>query len=114
MKLFPKLGERTVRLQIGNRQELEVRKLSILDYDRLSGIIRQTEDELKKETLSASAQTAVLERSGRRICDLLAGYFPEDIAGDLFRLGYVGLIELGMYMAFGSELETGPEASKKN
>ncbi len=114
MKLFPKLGERTVRLQIGNRQELEVRKLSILDYDRLSEIIRQAEDKLKKEELSTSEQTAVLEQSGRRICDLLTGYFPEEIAGDLFRLGYIGLIELGMYLAFGSGTENTADASKKN
>ncbi len=114
MRFFPKLGERTVRLRIGGGEELEVRKLSILDYDKLNELIRKVEQDCATADLDLASRTGLMERGGRRICDLLAPYFPENLSGDLFRLGYAGLIELGMYMAFGSDFDAEGNGSKKN
>jgi hypothetical protein len=116
MRFFPKLGERTVRLRIGGGQELEVRKLSIGDYDRFSAIIREVEQDCAAADLALSARAARMEKGGRQISQLLEPYFPDEPAADLFRLGYAGLIELGMYMAFGSDFEktADGQGSKKN
>lgn len=119
MRFFPKLGERTVRLRIGGGRELEVRKLSVGDYDHFNALIREVEQDCAADDLALAARAALMERGGRRICEVLAPYFPQELRDDLFRLGYAGLIELGMYMAFGSDSvpeETGNDGpgSKKN
>lgn len=88
MRFFPKLGERTVRLRIGGGRELEVRKLSIGDYDRFSAVIREVEQDCSAADLAPAARTALMEKGGRRLCQLLEPYFPDDLNADLFRASF--------------------------
>ena len=67
MRFFPKLGERTVRLRIGGGRELEVRKLSVGDYDRVNALIREVEQDCAADDLALAARAALMERGGRRI-----------------------------------------------
>jgi hypothetical protein len=103
MKLFPKLSERNVDIDCGNGQTVTVPKLTIEEYSNASDIIDQVAFKARELGDPDLPQAIAAGEEGKKeMLAIISGRFPEEIRDNLWRLDYLEVIELLMYMAFGS------------
>ena len=106
---FPKLGERTVKIQAAGGEIFEVRKLGIDAYAKIEAVLDETAKTCKPLPLEEQAQPIL--NAKKAIIELIAPCLPEKLQSDLWRFGYYDLVEFAMYLAFGSE-QPAPAESK--
>jgi hypothetical protein len=101
--MFPDFGERTVEISHCDKIFI-VLKLSILQYSQAIKIINDADSQLQNRH-----GDAVLQNISDRVCGklwvLLETVLPEKILRDRGMFDYNDLVELCMYLAFGSYLD---------
>jgi hypothetical protein len=90
--MFPDFAERTVKISHRNKIFV-VPKLSILQYSQALKII------------NAAERQGLAEESRCKLWELLEGVLPEKISHDRDMFDYNDLVELCMFLAFGSYLD---------
>ena len=93
--MFPDFSERTVK--ISHRDKIFiVPKLSILEYSQVTEIIKEAESQAQ----ICSDDEIIYSRAGDKLWDLLKNFFK-----DRHIFAYNDLVELCIYLAFGSYLD---------
>jgi hypothetical protein len=116
MKILPQLGERTVEIKGGNGKVYEVEKFSIDEYDKLNQIIDEVDSKIT--ALGDSQETireadAITRDGADKIRELVTTHMPDELKGDMFRLQYLKLFDLAMYLVHGTEQNEDGEPAKK-
>lgn len=101
--MFPDFGERTVEI-IHCDKIFIVPKLSILQYSQAIKIINDADSQLQNRLGDAALQD-ISDRACGKLWVLLETLLPEKILLDRDMFDYNDLVELCMYIAFGSYLD---------
>jgi hypothetical protein len=101
--MFPDFGERTVEI-IHCHKIFIVPKLSILQYSQAIKIINDADLQLQNR-LGDAALRDISDRACGKLWVLLETFLPEKILLDRDMFDYNDLVELCMYLAFGSYLD---------
>lgn len=109
MRMFPKLGERTVKIQVASGKVYEVDKLGIGDADKVSRII----DEVSQKSQAAPQDFNVMIEGAKQLAEIAAQVMPEELKGDLFRLGYAEISGLVLHLLYGTEDGEDADGKKK-
>ena len=114
MKLFPKLGSKTITIIGGDGKKWIVPKLGVKHIDTYREIL---ESAMSDSTDPQERLNALLTAKDR-LFDLAAEVMPETIVkGDLLRFGYDELSELVAYLIYGcddpEDVQTEPDTEKK-
>lgn len=101
MKMFQKLGERTVKISGANGTVYEVKKLGVGDIDTYHGILNTAAE----KSVDRESEIAAVEAARPALLELAKKVMPEKLHDDLQRFSYIELSELVGYLLFGSESE---------
>ncbi len=111
MRMFPKLGARTIKVIGANGKEYECDRLSGYEYDQIQQITEDVKNKISDihdgsdEEQAETMQIDIINDAKDETVNIISEKLPEEIRGDLFRLSYVETIDFAMYLAFGSEDE---------
>ncbi len=114
MKLFPKLGSKTVTIIGGDGKKWIVPKLGVKHIDTYREILESA----MSDNPDAQERLNALLTARDRLFGLAAEVMPETIVkGDLLRFGYDELSELVAYLIYGcddpEDVHTDPDTEKK-
>jgi len=101
--MFPDFSERTVKIKHRNKTFI-VPKLSILQYSQVIKIINQTDRQHNDD---------IIKNSRKKLWNVLESVLPKKILRARNIFNYTDLVELCIYLAFGSYLDNKIKDSKQ-
>ncbi len=114
MRLFPIFGERTVKIKGGNGKEYDIDKISADEADIVMQIAQNVKEQIADAKDDGDKITDAMVAGKKKLMEIAKPKLPQEIQGDLFRLGYFELSDFCLYLIYGTELNENKSQPKNS